>query len=158
VAGTDPLGPTPSSASFTADNFYVGAAASGSALLYSLAPGGGSFVVGDQSAVGSVTFWGAKWSKLNRVTGGEAPDAFKGFALVTPMTCGSRWTTGPGNSPDPPAGTLPAYMAVLVTSSVAKSGSSISGTTTHIVIVKTDAGYKNDPGHAGTGTVVATVC
>jgi hypothetical protein len=41
---------------------------------------------------------------------------------------------------------------------VTKSGSSISGTTTHIVIVKTDAGYKNDPGHAGTGTVVATVC
>jgi hypothetical protein len=26
------------------------------------------------------------------------------------------------------------------------------------VIVKTDAGYKDDPGHAGTGMVVATVC
>jgi hypothetical protein len=41
---------------------------------------------------------------------------------------------------------------------VTKAGSSISGTTTSIVIVKTDPGYKNDPGHAGTGTVVATVC
>ena len=158
VPGTDPLGPTTVSVSFAADNFYLAAGASGSALLYGFAAGGGAFVVGDQSVVGAVTFWGANWSKLNRVSGGDAPDAFKGFALVAPTQCGVRWTTGPGNSSDPPAGTLPAYMAVLVTSSVSKSGSSISGTTTHIVIVKTDAGYKNDPGHAGTGTVVATVC
>jgi hypothetical protein len=157
VAGTDSLGPTPSISIFTADDFYRGATASGSAMLYSLAPGGGSFVVGNESAAGSVTFWGAKWSKLNHVSGGGAPDAFKGFALVAPMTCGTRWTTGPGNSPVPPAA-LPAYMAVLVTSSVTKSGSSLSGTTAHIVIVKTDAGYKGDPGHAGTGNVVATVC
>lgn len=158
VAGTDPLGPAAVTVSFAGDNFYLAANASGSALLYAFAGGGGTFVVGDQSAVGAVTFWGAKWSKLNRVSGGDAPDAFKGYALVAPTQCGTRWTTGPGNSPDPPAGPLPAYMAVLVTSSVTKSGPSISGTTTRIVIVKTDAGYKNDPGHAGSGTVVATVC
>ena len=158
VAGTDPLGPTAVTVRFAGDSFYLAANASGSALLYAFAGGGGTFVVGDQSAVGAITFWGAKWSKLNRVSGGDAPDAFKGYALVAPTQCGTRWTTGPGNSPDPPAGPLPAYMAVLVTSSVTKSGSSISGTTTHMVIVKTDAGYKNDPGHAGTGTVIATVC
>jgi len=158
VPGTDPLGPTAVTASFAGDSFYLAANASGSALLYALAGGGGTFVVGDQSANGGVTFWGAKWSKLNRVSGGAAPDAFKGYALVAPTQCGVRWTTGPGNSPDPPAGPLPAYMAVIVTSSVTKSGPSISGTTTHIVVVKTDAGYKDDPGHAGTGTVVATVC
>ena len=158
VAGTDPLGPTAVTVRFAGDSFYLAANASGSALLYAFAGGGGTFVVGDQSAVGAITFWGAKWSKLNRVSGGDAPDAFKGYALVAPTQCGTRWTTGPGNSPDPPACPLPAYMAVLVTSSVTKSGSSISGTTTHIVIVKTDAGYKNDPGHAGTGTVIATVC
>jgi hypothetical protein len=158
VPGTDRLGPATVTVSFAADAFYLAANASGSAVLYALAPGGGSFVVGDQSAVGAVTFWGAKWSRLNRVSGGDASDALKGFALVAPTACGVRWTTGPGNSPDPPAGPLPAYMAVLVTSSVTKSGPSLSGTTTHIVIVKTDAGYKDDPGHAGTGTVVATVC
>jgi hypothetical protein len=158
VPGTDPLGPTTSTASFAGDNFYRAATGSGSALLYGLATGGGAFVVGDQSAAGAVTYWGAKWSKLNRVSGGDAPDAFKGFALVAPAQCGGRWTTGPGNSPAPPAGPLPTYLAVLVTSSVTKSGPSLSGTTTHVVIVKTDAGYKNDPGHAGTGTVVATVC
>lgn len=158
VPGTDPLGPAAVTVSFAGDTFYLAGNASGSALLYAFAGGGGTFVLGDQSAVGAVTFWGAKWSKLNRVSGGDAPDAFKGYALVAPSQCGTRWTTGPGNSPDPPAGPLPAYMAVLVTSSVTKSGPSISGTTTRIVIVKTDAGYKNDPGHAGTGTVVATVC
>jgi hypothetical protein len=158
VPGTDPLGPATAIASFAGDTFYLAATGSGSALLYAFAPGGGSFVVGDQSATGAVTFWGAKWSKLNRVSGGAAPEAFKGFALGAPAQCGVGWTTGPGNSPAPPAGPLPAYLAVAVTSSMTKSGSTLSGTTTHIVIVKTDAGYKNDPGHAGAGTVVATVC
>jgi hypothetical protein len=146
------------SVSFAADDFYLGASASGSALLYAFAPGGGTFVVGDRSALGAVTFWGARWAKLNSVSGGGAPDAFKGFALVAPARCGVRWTTGPGNSPNPPAGPLPAYMAVLVTSSVTQSGPSISGTTARIVIVQTNAGYKDDPGHAGTGVVVATIC
>jgi hypothetical protein len=158
VAGTTPLGSATTSAVFDGFELYLPSnARSTTALLYAYAKGNSTFVVGDLSTTGAVTFWGAKWSKLNRVSLGDAPDAFKGFALVA-GTCGTRWTTGPGNSPDPPAGPLPAYMAVLVTSSVTKSGSSISGTTTHIVIVKTDAGYKNDPGHAGTGTVVATVC
>jgi hypothetical protein len=49
-------------------------------------------------------------------------------------------------------------MAVIVSSKITKSGSQISGNTVAIVIVKTSSGYKNDPGHAGTGTVVATLC
>jgi hypothetical protein len=49
-------------------------------------------------------------------------------------------------------------MAVIVTSSVDKSGSTISGNNVHIVIVKTDPGYAANPGHAGTGTVVAVIC
>jgi hypothetical protein len=49
-------------------------------------------------------------------------------------------------------------MAVLVTSSVSKSGSTISGNTVHVVIVQTSPGYAANPGHAGTGTVVATLC
>jgi hypothetical protein len=49
-------------------------------------------------------------------------------------------------------------MSVIVTSNVTKSGSTISGTITHIVIVKTNSGYDANPGHPGTGTVVATVC
>jgi hypothetical protein len=130
-------------------------------VVFAFAPGGGSFVIGDQnSAVGtSVTFWGAQWSKLNSLSGGTAPAAFKGFAL-NPNTpsCGTGWSTDPGNSTPPPAGPLPAYMAVIVSSSISQSGSQISGNTPHIVVVKTNSGYAPNPGHAGTGTVVIQVC
>ena len=72
-------------------------------------------------------------------------------------TCGVSWTTDPGNSPPPPA-TIPAYLAVIVSSSIGKSGPVIGGDTLHLVIVKTDAGYQGNPGHAGTGTIVGVVC
>jgi hypothetical protein len=49
-------------------------------------------------------------------------------------------------------------MGVIVTSTAGKDGSATSGDTVHIVVVKTKPGYAPDPGHAGTGTVVAVVC
>jgi PKD repeat protein len=123
---------------------------------------GGNFVIGDgNSAVGTqVTFWGAKWWKLNTLSGGVAPASFKGFENVpsTPPACGTSWTTDPGNSAPPPAGPLPAYMAVIVSSNISKTGSTISGDTPKVVVVKVDPGYAPNPGHAGTGTVVAVVC
>jgi len=93
------------------------------------------------------------------LSGGSAPASFKGFADGTgqPPVCGAGWTSDPGNSSGPPD-SVPQYMAVIVTSSVHKSGSTVSGDTVHIVIVKTDPGYASNPGHAGTGTVVATLC
>jgi hypothetical protein len=131
-----------------------------SVLIFAFAPGGGAFVIGDLNSKNGtdVTFWGAQWWKLNDLSGGSAPASFKGFAEdpATPK-CGTGWTTDPGNSTPPPSGALPAYMAVIVSSSISKSGSTISGNT-HIVVVKTNAGYAPNPGHAGTGTVVAQVC
>jgi hypothetical protein len=127
----------------------------------SFAPGGGAFVIGDQSSsVGAnVTFWGAQWASLNSLSNGTAPSSFKGFALRPRVpSCGAAWSADPGNSSPPPAGPLPQYMAVIVTSSVTKSGSTINGDTPHIVIVKTNPGYAPDPGHAGTGVVVSRVC
>jgi hypothetical protein len=118
-------------------------------------------VIGDgSSAVGTaVTFWGAQWSKKNTLSGGTAPVTFKGFAKnPAAPSCGVGWSTDPGNSAPPPAGPLPAYMGVLVTSSASKSGSTISGNTVNIVVVKTDPGYQPNPGHAGTGQVVAIFC
>jgi hypothetical protein len=41
---------------------------------------------------------------------------------------------------------------------VTKSGSTINGTWAKIVVVKTDPGYQPNPGHPGTGTIVATFC
>ena len=124
-------------------------------------PGGGSFVIGNlNSAIGtSVEFWGAQWAKKNSLSGGPAPRSFKGFA-ESPKTpaCGTNWIADPGNSTPPPAGPLPAFMAVIVTSLATKSGNTIHGNTPHIVIVKTNPGYAPNPGHAGTGTVVLAVC
>ena len=130
-------------------------------LVYGFAPGGGSFVIGDRNSGSGthVMFWGAQWWKNNSLSGGSAPASFKGFA-VSPSSpaCGIAWATDPGNSAPPPSGPLPAYMAVIVSSNVTKSGAQISGNTAHIVVVRTDSGYQPDPGHAGTGTVVSQVC
>jgi len=49
-------------------------------------------------------------------------------------------------------------MGVISTDSAQKSGEQISGATPHIVVVQTNPGYAPNPGHAGTGTVVASVC
>jgi hypothetical protein len=129
-------------------------------LIFGLAPAG-SFVIGDRNAaVGtSATFWGAQWSKLNTLSGGSAPASFKGFEDDPAVAaCGTRWTTDPGNSTPPPAGALPSYMAVIVASAVTKTGPTIAGDTVHEVVVKTDPGYGPNPGHAGSGTVIAQIC
>ena len=94
------------------------------------------------------------------MSGGLAPSSFKGFASNTqnnPPNCGDSWTSQPGNSSGPPA-TVPQYMAVIGSSSIAQSGSTISGNGPTVVVVKTNPGYGPNPGHAGTGTVVGIVC
>lgn len=105
----------------------------------------------------AVTFWGAQWAALNTLSSGTAPSSFKGFAAATtePPAQGSTWTSGPGDSSGPPSPPLPAYMGVVVTDSITTPGRTISGDTVRIVVVKVDPGYGGDPGHAGTGRVVA---
>jgi len=115
---------------------------------------GGAFVASQDS--GSVTYWSSQWSKANPTSGTAAQ--FKGFENGTSSpSCPGSWTAAPGNSGEPPA-TVPTYMPVIVTSSLTKSGSTIGGDVHKVVIVKTDPGYGPDPGHPGTGTVVATIC
>ena len=158
------LGPRTISGSFAGDSNYLSSGSNTSTLIFDYPAGmsGGSFVIGDRNAtVGSqVTFWGAQWANLNSLSGGAAPSSFKGFANQTsnnPAICGSGWTTGSGNSSGPPS-TIPTYMAVIVSSSVTKSGSTITGNVPQMVIVKTNPGYDSNPGHAGSGTVVAVWC
>jgi hypothetical protein len=52
---------------------------------------------------------------------------------------------------------VPSYMLVLVSSAVRQNGAVISGDAAHWVVVRTDPGYAADPGHPGTGIVVAAV-
>ncbi len=138
------------------------ATANTSVLIYAFATATGSFVIGDgNAAVGTqVTFWGAQWRSLNSLSGGSAPSSFKGFASnasTTPPNCGGTWTTGPGNSSSPPD-SIPAYLGVFVSSSITKSGPTISGNILRMVVVQTNPGYESNPGHPGTGTVVAVIC
>lgn len=101
------------------------------------------------------TFWGAQWAK--QVTGGSyaANASFKGYA-ATVSADGKSWSTSPGGSSNPP-GTVSTYIGVLVSTSIAKSGSRISGNSTQTVILKVDnpAAYGPVPGHPGTGVMVA---
>jgi uncharacterized repeat protein (TIGR01451 family) len=117
------------------------------------------FVIGDGNAVlgGTVTFWGAQWAKDNALSGGPAPNAFKGFTDTVPASCGGNWISGPGNSSQPPD-TVPLFMTVIASSTIAKSGATITGDIPKIVVVRTNPGYGPSPGHTGTGTVVAVVC
>ena len=122
----------------------------------------GAFVISNQNAVvgDNVTFWGAQAWKQNGLDGATMPAAFKGFAtnvVTNPIACGSQWSTTAGNSSAPPA-TVPSVMAVIVSSSATKHGSTISGTTDKVVLIRTDPGYGPNPGHAGTGTVIGTLC
>jgi hypothetical protein len=117
------------------------------------------FVIGDGNAIpgNTVTFWGAKWAKDNTLSGGAAPDSFKGFTDIVPASCGGHWTSRPGNSSHPPD-TVPQFIAVIASGRVTKSGSTITGDVPKIVIVRTNPGYGASPGQTGTGTVVAVVC
>jgi uncharacterized repeat protein (TIGR01451 family) len=117
------------------------------------------FVIGDGSAIlgDTVTFWGAQWAKDNALSGGPAPNSFKGFTDTVPASCGGNWTSRPGNSSQPPD-TVPLFMTVIASSTITKSGATITGDIPKIVVVRTNPGYGPSPGHAGTGTVVAVVC
>jgi WD40 repeat protein len=154
-----PLGPGTVAANFTGDALYLPSSSGAATILFAF-PAQGAFVLGDQTASGAVEFWGDDWATVNMLSGGPAPDAFKGFAANTsePPACGSTWTTNPGSSSQPPAGTLPSFMGVVVSTTVSQSGSTISGDVSKIIVVTPNPGYEPDLGHLGTGTVVATFC
>jgi len=124
-----------------------------------------TFVIGDLEAtlLNSVSWWSNQWAQLNPMSGGPAPTTMKGFSgfednpLGLPPACGGSWTTDTGNATPPPP-SVPEFMGVIVSSKITQSGSVVSGDIKEIVIVKNNPGYAPDPGHPGTGTVVAVVC
>lgn len=130
--------------------------------IVNFAPGGGAFVISDLKDMkgGAVYWWGAQWWKNDHLSSGLAPASFKGYenGNATPW-CGQTWTTRPGNSSRPPqAVAANADMAVIVASQVTKRGPVISGNIVAVVLVHTNPGYGPNPGHPGTGTIVATLC
>jgi hypothetical protein len=114
----------------------------------------GLFVVGDLSAApgAHVQFWGAQWAKENRLSGGSAPAAFKGFAENVDLSSCDGWSTDPGNSAPPPA-SIASDITVIVAGAIDKSGPVISGDVVRLARVHVDAGYAGNPGHEGEGVV-----
>ena len=156
-------GEQPVRADFAGDGYYLPSADATKRVIVFAFPARGIFVIGDASAAAApanVTYWGAQWSRANALSAGAGPPAFKGFAATpgsTPPACGATWTTGPGNS-SKPVDAVPAYMGTAVATRADQTGSAISGPITGIVVVATAPGYASDPGHAGTGRIVATYC
>ena len=121
----------------------------------------GNFVIGDLDAVvgNQVTFWSPCWAKVNHLSGGMAPNSFKGFARhpnPNPAECGGTWRTTPGNSSHPPT-ILPEQIVAIAASSITKNGSIISGDIPMLVVIETNSDA-SPPGHSRTGTVVAIIC
>ena len=123
------LGPQTVSASFAGDAYYRSSSDSKSVIVFP-SQAGALFVVADNSVAAAtpttpLTWWNDTWASLTRLSGGRAPDSFKGFAgtvTTLPTTspanvCGTSFRTLPGNSPPPTSG-VPSYMGVLVASSV----------------------------------------
>jgi hypothetical protein len=126
------------------------------------------FVIGDvepHDIDDIVNFWGAQWWKNNLMSETTNPpnpsdpgfQSFKGFASSADNFCGGVWSSQPGNSSNPPK-TIPADLAIIVTSKVNKDGNGISGNIKEIVIVHQDGNYQDNPGHAGGGTVTHIIC
>ena len=163
-----PLGTSVSlSATFAGDTYYLPSSATSTAIVFAFPPVG-DFVLGDLSVAGAgptttLTWWSSGWSLANSLSGGVAPTSMKGFANSltpsAPPACGGTWKTTAGNSP-PPVGIefIPSYMGVLVSPLVTKTGVTLSGSVSKIVVIRTVAGYSPNPGHPGTGTYVATYC
>jgi RHS repeat-associated protein len=169
-----PTGPALLQVVFAGDATEVPAATTVPVVVYQPA----SFVIWGGNTPGLalgqyVNFWGSQWA--GQVTGGDyqANPSFKGYAIpaATPIaicepvahTSGnpqldsSCWTSKPGNS-QPPA-TLSAYIGVIVSTSIAKQGSTIYGNIAALVVVQVDPSspYGSDPGHPGYGTVAAVI-
>ncbi len=166
---TGALGSQPLAATFAGDAYYLPSSDTGKTAIVFAFPVRGAFVLADATAAaagaGSVEWWGAQWNSRNTFFLGAGPAAFKGFAGTPrnlPKTspagdCTGTWTTAPGNS-SKPVGEVPSYMGVLVAGTATKSGPVVSGSYARIVVVRTDPGYSANPGHPGTGRIVATFC
>jgi cysteine-rich repeat protein len=120
------------------------------------------FVIGDVEphAVGNtVNFWGAQWWTNNAVSGpvSSGVASFIGYANKADDFCGGKWESRPGNNSNPPA-TIPDDIAVIVTSSVQKNGTTISGNIKQIVTVHSDGLYAPAAGQRGSGTVTSILC
>jgi hypothetical protein len=108
-------------------------------------------------AGGTYRFWGSAWK--DQVTAGAygAGDSFKGYAEVVAAD-GRSFTARTGSSGSAPA-SIARYISVLVSTSMTKAGSTISGNVVQRVVLRVDdlSTYKPSAGGTTAGVLVATV-
>jgi hypothetical protein len=157
------MGSFPISGSFAGNAYYAPSSASADGTLASPS-NSGAFVIGDNSAGSptmgnNVTFWGSSWTSSNSFSGGTPPSSLKGYVNYSgALTCGSTWSSSTSSLSSPPSST-PSEMEVIVSSKATQSGSTVSGTILHIVIVQVDSGYNSSSTRgAGSGEIVGTIC
>lgn len=157
-----PLGPGTVRVDFDrsdVDEFYKPSFDTATTLIFGFLDRG-AMVIGDLEVglTNPVEFWGSSWATANPMSGGDGPNAFKGFASNTstvPPVCGVNYTSRPGNSGVPPDA-VPSYMGIYVSTSVTMHGAISTGDIFEIVVVRTNPGYDGNPGHPGTGMLVAS--
>lgn len=140
------------SALFAGDDSYLSSKGTGTCTVYAY-PSSGEFVVGSSAVAHGVgttlNFWNSNWASDNGFSGSD--NAFKGHATsATSRAPGGTWTGSPGASGGVP-GSVPTIMAVLVTSSMSKSGNEFSGNITQIALVEVTS-YSSSLGQGGKGT------
>jgi fibro-slime domain-containing protein/RHS repeat-associated protein len=151
------------SATFAADAFYQQATATLTRLLV-YAPG--QFVIWGSNApeledalsLGQTCmFWGAQWADQVRAGDYEANASFKGYADDV-FSASREWQTRPGDSSHPPQ-TVPAYLGVLISTSIRKSDSIVHGNFVGIGVLRVTnpAAYQPDPGHPASGVLLAVL-
>jgi hypothetical protein len=159
-------GSVPVTATFAGDSSYLSASTSNCVTMAS-APSSGAFVVGNSSAGNptngtDVTFYGQNWGKDNSFSGGNADSGLNGYVTSSGgYTCGATWSSSTKSTATPPS-TIPGDMLVIVSSKVSESGTTVSGTILHIVVVAVDSGYSASgmcqQAGQGSGKIVETVC
>jgi hypothetical protein len=151
-------GTATANATYAGDPNHDGSSGSGHFTITALPV---KFVIGNLNAVvgQKVTFWGSQWGKQNFLSGSSTPSGFKGLATTTstnPASCGGTWSSIAGDTGAPAS--VPRFITIMVASSATKSGTTINGNITKLVIIKVDPGYGSDPAIGGTGTVYSVVC
>ena len=113
----------------------------------------GTFVAfkGHATVGKSIVWWSTRWNRSNGLGTRTSLSGFYGFSASVssyPARVGGRWSGSLYASTRPPR-TLPSLMAVVVASSISRSGTTVSGNVYRIVLVKRSTTT------FGLGTVVA---
>jgi len=148
------VGRVPISVTFAGDFIYGASTAKGTAIVYGLTTGGTFAIDAENAKVGSEVNLGWEWQ-------GRVPHpspALGGFAGGASASCGGGWSTHVGDRDDHPRA-VPAYVAVIASSAVARNRHEIAGDVSSVVIVELS---KREPrrsrGGDLHGTVVAVLC